>query len=185
MSTIPIKTIADLKSQKAWVPDNNNIALAAWEAFQVSPIPLPVRDVLMGLQTGMVNVVAGSPIAALALQWHTKIKYTTDVPLSYIFAVFILDKKAFSKISAADQIIVREVLSRVANEVDKKSREDNINALKALKNQGIEFIVPTAEATEELRKLIGGANEKLMKTGKLTKSMVDLLNKHLIDYRAK
>jgi len=183
MSTQPIKNLNDLKHQKTWVPDNNNIALAAMKAFSVSPIPLPLRDVLMGLQTGMLNVVTGSPVGALALQWQTKIKYATDLPLSYIFGVMVLDKKAFDKISAADQKIVREVLNRVVNEMDKQSRIDNINAIKALENQGVEFIDPTKEATEGLRRVIKGVNEKLVKTGVLSKQMVDSLNNHLIVYR--
>ena len=185
MSTMPIKSLNDLKHQKTWVPDNNNIALAAMEAFSVSPIPLPLRDVLMGLQTGMLNVVTGSPVGALALQWQTKLKYAADLPLSYIFGVLILEKKAFKKISAADQKIVREVLNRVVNEMDKQSRLDNINAIKALKNQGIKFITPSQKATDELRQMIKGVNEKLVKTGTLSKQKVDSLNKHLTEYRAR
>lgn len=185
MSTMPIESLSDLKQQKTWVPADNNIALAAMKAFSVSPIPLPLRDVLMGLQTGMLNVVTGSPIGALALQWQTKIKYVTDLPLSYIFGVLILDKKAFDKISVADQKIARKVLSHVVNEVDKQSRVDNINALRALKNQGVEFIDPTQKATDELRQVIKGVNEKLVETGTLSKQMVDRLNAHLTEYRTR
>ncbi len=184
MSTMPINSLSDLKHQKTWVPANNNIALAAMEAFLVSPIPLPLRDVLMGLQTGMLNVVTGSPVGALALQWQTKLKYATNLPLSYIFGVLILDKKAFDKISATDKKIVREVLTRVVNEMDKQSRLDNINAIKALKNQGLEFIDPSQKATNELRQVIKGVNEQLVKTGTLSKQMVDHLNKYLAEYRA-
>ena len=183
MSTMPIKNLNDLKHQKTWVPDNNNIALAAMKAFSVSPIPLPLRDVLMGLQTGMLSVVSGSPVGALALQWQTKIKFVTDLPLSYFFGVLVLDKKAFNKISITDQKIVREVLNRVVNEVDKQSRLDNINATKALKNQGVEFIDPSQQATDELRHVIEGVNEELVKTGTLSKPMVDRLNEHLMEYR--
>ena len=184
MATIPIHSIDDMRNQKAWVPDDNYIALAALEALSVSPIPLPIRDVLMGLQTGMINVVAGSPIAALALQWHTKVKYATDLPLSYIFGVFAINKKAFNKISEADQQVVREIMIGVAEQVDKQNRKDNIAAMAALKNQGIEFIDPTPEAAEELRRLIASANEKLKKTGKLTPQMVNTLDKHIADFRA-
>ena len=145
---------------------------------------MPIRDVLMGLQTGMINVVAGSPVGALALQWHTKIKYATDLPLSYIFGVFAIDKKAFNKISQEDQKIVRAIMTKVAREVDRQNRQDNLDAMAALKKQGIVFISTTPEATEELRFLIKGANEKLMKTGKLSKKMVNVMNQLLAEYRA-
>jgi TRAP-type C4-dicarboxylate transport system substrate-binding protein len=183
MSIIPIHNIDDMRNQKAWVPDDNYVALAALEALSVSPIPLPIRDVLMGLQTGMINVVAGSPIGALALQWHTKVEYALDLPLSYIFGVFAMNKKDFNKISEADQKIVREIMTGVAKQVDTQNRQDNIKAMTALKNQGIEFIKATLEATEELRDLIANANEKLKKSGNLTVQTVEALDKHLADYR--
>jgi TRAP-type C4-dicarboxylate transport system, periplasmic component len=93
MSTTPVHNITDLQQLKSWVPESNKIAIQAYKALSISPIPLPLRDVLMGLQTGMITSVAGTPTGAIALQWHTKIKYVTDSPLSYIFGVFFWIKK--------------------------------------------------------------------------------------------
>ncbi len=45
----------------------------------MSPVPLGLADVLTGLQTGLVDVVSGPPVAAVALQWFTKIKYAIEV----------------------------------------------------------------------------------------------------------
>jgi len=185
MSTKPIASINDLRNQKAWVPENNNIAQAAIEAFSVSPIPLSIRDVLVGLQTGMVNVVAGSPVGALALQWHTQVKYITDLPLSYIFGVLAMDSKAFKKISTADQKIVRQIMGDAIQEIEKRNRTDNVAAIEAIKNQGIEFIKPSEQAATELRELITGANQQLTKTGKLSQHAVDKLNQQLAQLRLK
>ncbi len=184
MSLNPIYTLADLKGEKAWVPSNNKLAQAAFEAFQVSPIPLSTGDVLMGLQTGMINVAAGSPVGALALQWHTQVKYITELPISYIFGIFVIEQKSFNKISAADQQIVREVFGKVAQEVDQQSRTDNLNAIQALKNQQIEFIQPTAEAIDELKNQIGGINAKLIEETQLTRSLAAQLDAHLQEFRS-
>ncbi|MCF6202460.1 MAG: TRAP transporter substrate-binding protein DctP [Methylococcaceae bacterium] len=183
MSLEPVQELGQMRSRKAWVPENNKLALVALEAFSISPIPLPIRDVLMGLQTNMIDIVAGSPVAALALQWHTKVKYVTDLPLSYIFGVLALDQKAFNKIPKQDQAIVRSVMGRIIKEVDQQNRQDNIKAKDAMIKLGIQFLKPTKQAADELRKISIIANEKLVKDGNLSANTVKELNKHLADYR--
>ena len=184
MSTTPIETVADLQQQKVWAPDSNKIAINAFKACSVSPIPLPLRDVLMGLQTGMINTVTGTPIGALALQWHTKIKYVTELPLSYVFGVFVIDKKSFNKISKQDQQIVRTVMTQVARNIDKQSREDNINGIAALKNQGVKFITVENSAANELKNIMESANTQIVTDSGLSENLVQQLDKNLADFRA-
>ncbi len=185
MSTTPIHSLADMKNQKAWAPDNNKIAINAQKTLGVAPIPLPIRDVLMGLQTGMINVVASSPTGALALQWHTKIKYVTKLPLSYIFGVLIVNQKDFAKLSKADQAIVTEQMAKATAEINQRSKDDNLKATETLKAQGIEFIDPTPDAATELRNLMKDSETQLIKSGELNAHLVQELNQHLTDFRAK
>ncbi len=184
MSTTPVHNITDLQQLKSWVPENNKIAIQAYKALSISPIPLPLRDVLMGLQTGMITSVAGTPTGAIALQWHTKIKYVTDSPLSYIFGVFFLDKKAFNKISKADQLVVREVMAKTVNEVDKQSRQDNVNAVLALKKLGVEFIDVEDAAANELKAVMESANQEIVSKSGLSSRLVEILDKYLAAFRA-
>ena len=59
------------------------------KGLNLSPVPLPVTDVLTGLQTGLIDIVAIPPVVALALQWHTKVKYITQIPVLYPMGFFI------------------------------------------------------------------------------------------------
>jgi TRAP-type C4-dicarboxylate transport system substrate-binding protein len=185
MSTNPIRTLADMKGQKAWSPDNNKLVFNAQKALGVSPIPLAMGDVLMGLQTGMINVVAGSPVGALALQWQTKIKYVNKLPMSYVFGVLAVNKKDFDKLSKEDQSVVSQTMAKVLGEINQRSRDDNAKASDALKAQGIEFIEPTPEAAAELKALLKDSDMELVKSGGLSASLVKELNQHLADFRAK
>ncbi len=184
MSTVPIRTLADVRAQKAWAPDNNKLAVSALQAFDISPIPLPMRDVLMGLQTGMINVVSGSPVGALALQWHSKIRYVTDLPMLYLFGALVIDKSAFDNISAPDQQIVRDVMAQAIKEIDQRSRQDNQEAITALKNQGIEFVKPTPEAAEEFKNKILATNDQFEKTAGLSPEKTAKLHSLLEEIRA-
>lgn len=185
MSTNPIRNLADIKNQKAWAPENNKLVLNAQTTLGVSPIPLAMGDVLMGLQTGMINLVAASPVGALALQWQTKIKYINTLPMSYVFGVLAINKKDFAHLSKEDQAITTEVMARVLGDINQRSREDNQKASESLKSQGVEFMEPTLEAAAEFKTLLKDADTNLVKTGELSGGLVKELNQHLADFRAK
>jgi len=163
MSKDPIRNLNDLRQRKSWIPEKSDVGLAVYEYVGVSPIALPVSDVLTGLQTGLIDTVIISPIGALALQWHTHIKYITDDPLSYIAAVLIIDKKAFKKISEGDQKIVREVMDNVYKKIGLQNKLDNISARKALINQGVKFIKLSENAKVEWEDIDDFVIEKMIK----------------------
>jgi len=149
MSKNLIKGFDDLKNQKSWVPEKSDIGLAVYEYIGVAPISLPLSDVLTGLQTGMINNIITSPIGALALQWYTHVDYVVDLPLNYLTAMMVIDKKVFNKLSEEDQAVLREVMGRVYREIDKQNLTDNIEARKALIKQGVKFTVLTPQEKQE------------------------------------
>jgi len=153
MSKQPINSLDDLRNQKSWVPEKSDVGLSVYRYVDVTPISLPLSDVLTGLQTGLINTITTSPIGALALQWHTHVNYVVDLPLNYLAAMMIVDKKVFKKLSETDQAIVREVMGKVYKKIDEQNRVDNIAARKALTNQGVKFVKLTAEEKENWDKL--------------------------------
>lgn len=183
MSTVPIHTVEDMRRQKVWIPDNDSMILEAIKAFDIRPIPLSIADVRAGLQTGLINTVTTPPIGALALQWHTQIKYLMDEPFLYIYGILAVDRKVFKRISPGDQQAFREIMGKVFKALDRRNREDNIKAVEALRKQGIEFIKPSPES---LKKWCNDASEvpdRLVKTGRLSQKMVDTLENLLKEYR--
>src|SRR5690606_33099702 len=74
MSNVPIRSHEDLRGRKVWVPEGDLISYQAMQALDLSPVTLPVTDVLTGLQTGLIDIVAMPPAAALVLQWHTRVR---------------------------------------------------------------------------------------------------------------
>ena len=183
MSMEPITSVEDLQKQKAWVPENNEAAAEALNAFSVVPTPLPIRDVLVALQTGMINVVAGSPVGAITLQWHTKIRYVTDLPIAYVYGAIVVSNSAMKKISPEDQLVVKEVMGRVTHELDVLTRKDNIAAIEAIKNQGVQWIKPGAETISNLKSMINSANDKLMKAKNMDQEIVNKLDQYLTEFR--
>jgi TRAP-type C4-dicarboxylate transport system substrate-binding protein len=80
------------------------------ESLDLSPVVLPITDVLTGLQTGLLEFVATPPVGAVVLQWYTKVKYVTDVPLAYTLGIMAVDQRTFRRLDAGDQDVMREVV---------------------------------------------------------------------------
>ena len=185
MSTVPIYTVEDMREQKVWIPDNDSMILEAIKAFDITPIPLSIADVRAGLQTGLINTVTTPPIGALALQWHTQIKYLLDEPFLYIYGVLAVDRKVFKRISPADQQIFRKIMGDVFKTLDRLNREDNIKAMETLHKQGIKFIKPSKDALKKWRKDASEVPNRLIKAGRLSQEMVNTLENLLKEYRLK
>jgi len=185
MSQNPIETIEDLRRQKVWIPDNDKISQDSIKAFGITPIPLPIADVRTSLQSGLINTVATSPVGAVVLQWHTQIKYVTNVPLIYLHAVLAINKKSFLKIAQSDREIVTQVMTRALRQIDIKNREDNIKAIQTLKNRGITFITPSKNALDDWYEVGRNAARKMVDSGILPQDVVDQLDAHLTNFHLK
>ena len=185
MSSHPVTRPEDLRGHKVWSPEGDPISQAAFTAFGVSPVVLPLTDVLTGLQTGLVDTVASSPVGAIALQWHTRVTNLADLPLAYLLGSLVIDLKAFDRLSGADQQVVREVLEAASAKLDRRNRQDSEAALRTLKQQGIQFTTASAEAQRRWELTVGAAMDKLAAQGVFSAEMLKTLRRHLEAYRGR
>jgi len=185
MSLSPIRKVDDLIMQKNWLPEGDQISLAVYETVGISPIPLSLPDVYTGLQTGLINTIGSNPTSAIAFQWHTKLKYVTDIPLIYLVGTFVMDEKAFKKIKPEDQKIVTTVMDKVFKELDVLNRADNMKAREALMHSGLEFISLSNDEEQRWRQLAEKSIESLGKKGIYSDKMYGVLTSLLQEYRNK
>jgi TRAP-type C4-dicarboxylate transport system substrate-binding protein len=147
MSQKPVRSVGDLDGTRVWIQEGDVMSQTAFDIAGISPTQLPLADVYTALQTRLIDTIAAPPAGAIALQWHTKVKYLTDVPLTYLIGVFVIDARAFGKLRPDDQEVVREVVREAARSQELQDRKGDANAKQALQGQGIEFV--TAATPEE------------------------------------
>lgn len=183
LSQHPVKNLADLKQEKVWIPKGDIISRTMLEQVGISPISLPLTDVLTGLQTGLFSTIGATPSFAIALQWHTKVKYLVDMPMFFSYGALVFSNNAIRKIKKADQAVMRKVISKAFDRLNKQNWENNLKAKQALKQQGIKFIKPNAQALQEMRELADNVTHKLTKEGIFIGSMVKDVEQLLTEYR--
>ncbi len=99
MSQQPVTRYEDLKGRKMWVPEGDLMTFEAMRSLDLSPVVLPITDVLTGLQTGLIDIIGTPPVGAIALQWYTKVDYVTDFPIVYSYAALVVEKKIMDRLS--------------------------------------------------------------------------------------
>ena len=161
MSTVPISSVTDLRRAKVWSWEESPMAKAIFDEAGITAIPLSVPDVLVGLQTGMVDVVYTPPSGAIALQWFTKIKYLTDVPLVYLAAGMIITKETFQKIPLPIQTILMEACQRHLDQLKGVIRQENQEAIQVMVKQGVKVVTPSRGQIDEFKSLSSKAIEHI------------------------
>lgn len=175
MSISPIANLDDLNGLKVWIPEGDRISYEAAKALGISPVTMPLTDVMTGLQTELIDTIMSPPAAAIVLQWNTKVSYVTELPLSYVFAMLVIEKKFFNRINEDDQKVVREVMEKIYRAFDQQGSQDNARAYEALLSDGMAVVEPDEGQVPEFQKVIRESNHRLAAEGAVDVALLNEL----------
>ncbi len=184
MSTFPATSLESLKGKKAWLPEGDVIAQAILEESGLAAVPLPLSDVLTGLQTGLINTIAGPPVGAVALQWFTKAQHLAEIPVMYTYGTVVFSRRAMDRLSDADGAVVREVMRAVTRALDERTRTDNREALAALEAQGVEITEVSTQMQAEWEGVAEGARLRLLDRLNIDGELLEAIEAELETFRS-
>lgn len=184
MSIQSIANLEDLDGLKVWIPEGDRISYEAAKTLGVSPVVMPLTDVMTGLQTELIDTIMSPPAATIILQWNTKVSYITELPLSYIFAMLVIEKKYFDRIQPADQAVVREVMEKIYRGFDQQGDEDNEKAYSALLGDGMKAVTPDQGQVPEWHRMIQETNHRLAKEGLVDAGLLNEIECYVAAFRA-
>jgi TRAP-type C4-dicarboxylate transport system substrate-binding protein len=142
----PIAKEADLKQAKMWVWEGDPLAEAFFRATGVSPVPLPINDVLTSLQTRLVDCVYSSALACLGTQWFSRVSYFTDVPVTYATGAIVISNAAYDKIPGAHRDVFMKLCRAKMRELVVVSRQKDTESLLEIEKSGVKRVtMPAAE----------------------------------------
>ncbi|MEW6671290.1 MAG: TRAP transporter substrate-binding protein DctP [Thermodesulfobacteriota bacterium] len=182
MSTIPVDTLEKIKKAKVWIWEDAPMARAIFNEAGVSAIPLSVPDVLVGLQTGMVDVVYAPPSGAIALQWFTKTKFMNDVPLIYLMGGIVIKNSFMKKLSPAQQGLLAESFNSHMDGLQAMVRRQNEDAMKVMADYGVKTLKVPDDEVEQFKDLAAKALQKMMGSS-FSPQTLNALKEHLAVYR--
>jgi TRAP-type C4-dicarboxylate transport system substrate-binding protein len=184
LSKNKVETIADLKGQKLWQWGDDALVGAMYKKLALNSVPLGVPEVDSSLTSGRITAAYASPLAAVALQWYTKIKFMTSMPMSFAIGATVISKDAVKKISAEDLKIVEEVTRSYSKKSRKEIRKANEEARTTMTRKGVTVVPTPATTVDEFTKQAASVQQEL--AGKVySKAELDMVTKYREEFRAK
>ena len=186
-SNQPIRTIADLQSPnvKMWARTTDRIGLMFFKNADIATVPREVTQVLGSLYSGHINTLTASPYVTIALQWHDKFKYMTNLPVSVGVGATVMTKEKFDELSPEMQKVVSETADAYQADLIENIRKDNERALEALqKKAGIE-VVEFEDDSREAWDVIAAETHKALVGEIYSQAFLDKINALLQEYREK
>jgi len=182
MSKKPISSLEAVRKAKVWMPEGNPMSQAVFQKAGVSTVPLAVSDVLLALQTGLVDVIYAPPVGAIGLQWFTKVKYITRVPLCYSMGAVVMTRKAFESIPQDHRKILKEIFRKNLTPINAQTREDNEEALRLLAREGIQNVELRPQELERFQRIAQETMEEI--AGKVfSKAILQKVDRLLAEFR--
>jgi TRAP-type C4-dicarboxylate transport system substrate-binding protein len=184
LSREPMRNLESIRASKVWIPEGDQVGQIVFRALGITPVALPISDVFTGLQTGLIETLAVNSTGAIAFQWHTSTSYMTKAPIGYLIGVLAIQKKAFDKLSAQDQLVVREEIEKVFKRLDVLNRSDDAAAMAALKKHGITFVTPDPGEVERWKSIADGAIDEMAASGTISPEIVSQVRVYLQEFRS-
>lgn len=179
-----ISNLNDFKGVKMWVWAPDNLAHAIFKELSdyLSPVPLGLPEVLTSLQTGIINAFYAPPVAAVSLQWYTKVKYMLNVPFDYGTGALLMSKKSYDKLSQNAKKALEEGVKIYEPKIIEVIRKANQKTIDLFPQYGVKILDIPSEVVKEVRAKVSNVYEKMV--GELySKEILDFVLKTLEEYR--
>ncbi len=136
----PIRTIDDLRPLKIFVWAGEDETVQWWVRNGFKPVALAATDIMTGLQTGMIEVLPTTPLAALSLQWFRQTPYMSELGLAPLVGATIVTRRAWERISEADRAAIRATARKLEAELEREIPAQDDRAIREMRNRGLESV---------------------------------------------
>jgi TRAP-type C4-dicarboxylate transport system substrate-binding protein len=86
----PVRTLDDLKRQRLWMWDLDEVFQTVLRSLGAHPVPLPLDGADTAYQGGRTDGFLAIPLAALAFQWSAHVRYLSDLPVGFLTGCLVV-----------------------------------------------------------------------------------------------
>ncbi len=185
-STKPITSLDDIRKLHIWLWQGDPLGEAFFKAANIDPIPLSIMDVYTQLSArhGSINTVYTSTFGAIALQWYSKLKYASRIPLTNAIGGIVVSNRFFNRLPADLQQLLKSTGKKVGDDLRLDARKQNIKSTGILEKNGIKFMFGWEDVSiNEILAIRDKAAAYLEQTGYIPAKLFTKVRKLLAAYR--
>lgn len=136
MSAHEFSKPSDLKSLRPWAWKDDPIFDHFLKVIGANPVRLGLNEVYPGLQTRMIDTVPTSAIAAVVLQWFTKLKYVAKQNFGIIVGAILIEREKYERLTLEQQQVLRDSAVQMTRTFQPLVRRDDDAAYRLLLKRG-------------------------------------------------
>ncbi|MDG1893105.1 MAG: TRAP transporter substrate-binding protein DctP [Verrucomicrobiota bacterium] len=148
----PIRTIDDVRKTKIFTWAGNPQVVKVLQNNGFRPVPLETKDIVTGLQTGMITSVCLPPLAANFSQVDTRAPYMLKLKWGALLGGLVISKKAWDSLSGPQQAHMRSTAEETVKAIQEDGLREAEESILAMEKRGLTVIEPTVEELEEWRR---------------------------------
>lgn len=139
-TTERVESLDELKRTKIYTTAGDDKMLQWYRQNGFDPEPLAVTDVLLGLNTGLINAHPSPPYVALLFQWYDKTPYMLDLPLSPVLGITVMAERTWNQISAEDQRTLLGSAKRLETQLLKEVPVQERGSIEEMEKRGLTVV---------------------------------------------
>jgi TRAP-type C4-dicarboxylate transport system substrate-binding protein len=179
----PVAGFDDFRRRKQFVWGSEGRMASWYQELGLQPVTLAATDVLTGLQTGLIEALPLTPLAALSLQWFRSAPHMLDHRFAPLLGALVVSKGTWNKLSAADREVIlalaRTTEQKIFAEVPKREEE----ALTEMRARGLAIArEPESDAPQWLE--LGRQFQQRFRTHSVPPEVFDRALALLAEHRA-
>jgi len=182
-SATKVERPEDLKRLKlfTWSGDVRQVDLMKQLGFQ--PVALEPTDILVGLQTGLIEAVPMVPFFAQIAQLHDKARFMLALDWAPLVGGAVMTKKAWDSLDEAQKKLVLDSARKAGVDIIEKNRSESRQSIEAMKSRGLTVVEPTPEVLAAWRTFMEPVYPKLRGT-LVPAELYDRVQQSLATYRS-
>ncbi len=147
-SADPVTDLDSLRRAKLFTAAGDDGMVQWYKENGFNPVPLALTDVLMGLNTGLIDAYPSPPYGALVFQWYRQTSHMLDIPLGPVYGATVITQRAWDRIDEADRAAIRESAERMADFLFIEVLRQDRDAVAEMQKRGLTVhSVSSAEAS--------------------------------------
>ena len=136
----PIRSPENLFHVSLAVDNTEAETSAAYKALGFNVVSIGLNEIMIGLQSGLVEAVTIPPVLAGAYQWFALAPYMTDFNITPILGGLVISERTWQRIPEEFHAELKASMEKVAVKFYVEARSLNTEAIKVMKDYGLKVI---------------------------------------------
>jgi TRAP-type C4-dicarboxylate transport system substrate-binding protein len=177
----PLILPEDLKRLKLGVTAGDADFVEPWRRAGFNAFSLPFGDLLVGLQTGMIDAFYAPPLVAATFQWFGAARHMSALPIAPVVGAVLVTSRFLERIPEELREPLLATFTTLEKELNAQMRALEEEALTVMQEQGLEIHPIPAEAAKQWRR-IGDQGIRAVLGRMIPKDSYDLIVELVAEY---